>query len=49
MKKVLYWIVLIWTILAIPYVDFSTFTMAFFGLLYIGLIIGLMISDIRGK
>ena len=50
MKKTLRWILLLWTIFAIPYafdaVDFATF---FFGLLYAGLIIGLMIHDLRNE
>ena len=48
MKKVIRWIVLVWSILAIPYafqvIDVFEW---FFGLLYSSLIIGLMISDLK--
>jgi len=47
MKKVIKWIVLVWSVFSIPYtfqvVDTFEF---FFGLLYSGLIIGLIISDL---
>jgi len=48
MKKTIRWIVLIWSVLAIPYafteVDFET---GFFSLLYAALIIWLMVSDLK--
>jgi hypothetical protein len=48
MKKVIRWIILVWCILAIPYTfeasDVQTF---FFEVLFLGLISGLMISDLR--
>lgn len=49
MKKTLEWIVLVWTVLALPSAltaseDFSS---AFFVLVYMGLIVGLMIHDLR--
>jgi len=50
-NKTLRWIVLVWSIITIPYALFvepDLYT-AFFQLLYIGLVIGLMISDIREK
>lgn len=47
MKKVLRWIILIWSIIAIPYTLGSETDIVFYGLLYLGLIIGLMISDLR--
>lgn len=49
MKKVIKWIVLIWSVIAIPYIDTTDFATFFFGLLFLGLIIGLMISDLREK
>jgi len=49
MKKVLRWILLVWTVLAIPYIEAVDGTTFFFSLVYTGLIIGLMISDLRGK
>ena len=50
MKKVLRWIILIWSIIAIPYIpDTGDFTTGFFSLLYMGLIIGVMIHDLREK
>lgn len=50
MKKTLRWILLVWTVLTIPYV-FSgmDFASAFFALLYVGLIIGLTVSDLQNK
>ena len=48
MIKVLRWIILIWSIIAIPYSFGGTDGVTvFFGLLYVGLIIGLMIHDLR--
>ena len=47
MTKVLRWIVLVWAVLAIPYGITEDFATTFFGLLFMGLIIGLMIHDIR--
>jgi len=49
MKKTLAWIVLVWTILAIPYTLTAPLELdeGFFALIYTGLIIGMMISDIR--
>jgi len=48
MKKVIRWILLVWAILTIPYtLDVPTAEEFFFGLLFLGLIIGLMISDLR--
>ena len=49
MIKVLRWILLIWSIIAIPYTLAEDIDIAFFGLLYIGLIIGLMIYDLKNK
>jgi len=50
MKKTLRWILLVWTIVTIPYVfDVSDFATFFFGLLYAGLILGLTISDLRNE
>jgi hypothetical protein len=50
MKTVLRWIVLVWTVLTIPYTlggeDFATI---FFALIYVGLVIGLMIDDLKEK
>jgi len=48
MKKTLTWIILVWSVLSIPYtLDVSTFYEFFFALLYVGLIIYLMISDLK--
>jgi len=48
MKKVITWIILIWSVLAIPYAfeapDFYEF---FGGVLYAGLVIYLTISDLK--
>lgn len=41
MKKVIRWIVLVWAVLAIPYIT------EFYGGLWLALIIGLMIDDLR--
>lgn len=49
MIKVLRWIVLVWTVIAIPYLFNTDGITIFFSLLYVGLIIGLMIRDLRGK
>lgn len=51
MKKTLTWIILVWSVLSIPYalveaVDFYEF---FGTLLYVGLIIYLMISELKEK
>ena len=45
MIKVLRWILLVWSIIAIPYTDWSDST-AFYSLLYLGLIIGLIVGGI---
>ncbi len=45
--KVIKWIVLIWSVCAIPYAFVEDSITTFFGLLYLGLIIGLMIMDLR--
>jgi len=49
MKKVLQWIILIWSILAVPYALFSEPNAydTFLQLLYLGSVIGLMISDLK--
>jgi len=50
MIKVLKWIILVWTIITIPYVfEISDYYEIFFELLYVGLIIGLMINDLKRK
>lgn len=46
-KKVIRWIVLIWSVLAIPYGLDADIVTVFLGLLYMGLVIGLMISDLK--
>ena len=47
-KTVLRWIVLCWSIVTIPVLLVEPdIYVAFFGLLYVGLVVGLMISDIR--
>lgn len=47
MKRVLKWIVLCWTIITIPYVFVGDPVEIFGALLYAGLIIGLIISDLK--
>ena len=48
MKKTLTWIILVWSVLSIPYtLDVSTFYEFFFALLYVGLIIYLAVSDLK--
>jgi len=48
MKKVLTWIILIWTVLAVPYVFEAQDVYSLFGgALYLGLIIYLTISDLK--
>ncbi len=51
MKNVLRWIILIWSIITIPYALFTELDLytAFFQLLYTGLVVGLMISDLKEK
>jgi len=49
MKTVMRWIVLVWCVVTIPYLFDTDFATAFFSLLFVGLIIGLMISDLREK
>lgn len=49
MKKTLTWIILVWSILSIPYalVEAMDFYEFFGALLYVGLIIYLAISDLK--
>lgn len=49
MKRTLKWIVLVWTFLSLPYLLFATYNPydEFFGLVYAGLVIGLMIDDLK--
>ena len=49
MKKVLRWIVIVWTVIALPYILFETPDLIelFFGLVYSAIILGLMVSDLR--
>lgn len=50
MKNTIRWIILIWSILSVPYtLEAETFAEFFFQLLFVGLIIWLMISDIKGR
>ena len=49
MIKVIRWIVLIWTILVIPYLFDGDFPTVFFSLVYAALIIGLMIKDLKNE
>lgn len=46
MIKTLRWIVLVWTIIAIPYMQFNTFSDFFYGIVYVGLILGVVIYDL---
>lgn len=49
MKRTLKWILLVWTVISLPYFLFSTYNpyTIFFGLVYAGLIIGLMVDDLK--
>ena len=47
MIKVLRWILLVWTVIAIPYLFEGETSNVFFSLVFVGLIIGLMIHDLR--
>jgi len=49
MKKTIRWMVLVWTVLTVPYYNDPDIAVVFLGLLYAGLVIGLMISDLREK
>ena len=47
MKKVLEWIVLVWTVLIIPTIFDLNAAEMFFAVLYIGLIVGILIDNLR--
>lgn len=49
MKKVLRWIVLVWSVLTIPYLLEGDSDVVFFSLVFVGLIVGLTISDLRAE
>jgi len=46
MKNILKWILLVWTVLGIPYCFNSDLATTFFSLVYVGLLLGILISDV---